>query len=285
MIEKLFLSVGAMKAGTTWLYDKLKQHRDIHFSPQKEVHFLSHYYGHTNSLLPVKRQRRARIAMQAIRAKKEDRNDLLRLRRWYANYKSQPVDYVWFERLMEADKAGAKYLADFSNLNCFLTPKDWADIRQNHVRHLRVVYIMRDPVERTWSHFKYHLRFSEHPAAKQPDQDFTLFKDTVGKDWFWRNACYAETVSALTSGLASDQLKIAYFEDMISEPEQFLREIEAFIGLPQGRYNSDLRTPRNRSIATVLPQPWRSYLNELFEHEFRRLSIAGLGHETWITSP
>jgi hypothetical protein len=71
MIEKLFLSVGAMKAGTTWLYDKLKQHPDIHFSPQKEVHFLSHYYGHTNSLLPVKRQRRARIAMQAIRAKKK----------------------------------------------------------------------------------------------------------------------------------------------------------------------------------------------------------------------
>eukprot|EP00493_Phyllostaurus_siculus_P000433 UN00435 len=36
MIDNLFLSVGAMKAGTTWLYEQLKNHPEIHFTPEKE---------------------------------------------------------------------------------------------------------------------------------------------------------------------------------------------------------------------------------------------------------
>jgi hypothetical protein len=93
MIEKLFLSVGAMKAGTTWLYDKLKQHPDIHFSPQKEVHFLSYYYGHTNILALPKREKRAQTAMKRLRTKEKDPKQLRRMRRWYADYKTEPVDY------------------------------------------------------------------------------------------------------------------------------------------------------------------------------------------------
>ena len=219
--------------------------------------------------------------MRRLRAQEKDPKRMRRMRHWYADYRAEPVDYAWFEKIMEADHAECRYLADFSNLNCFLTPDNWSDVKSNYVKHLRVLYIMRDPVARIWSHFKYHLQFSKHPAAKEPDQDFTLFKQVVGKNWFWRNACYAETVTALKSALASDQLKIAYFEDMIYEPQEFLCSIEAFLDLPELQYSSDLSVPRNRSIGTLLPQPWHSYLCEIFEGQFRQLANAGLGHKSW----
>jgi hypothetical protein len=281
MIEKLFLSVGAMKAGTTWLYDKLKQHPDIHFSPQKEVHFLSHHYGHTNILALSKREKRACVAMRRLRAKEKDPKRVRLMRRWYADYKAEPLDYPWFETIMEADRAAGRYLADFSNLNCFLTPDDWNDLKRNHVKHLRVLYIMRDPVERAWSHFKFHLQFSKHPAAKQPDKDFRLFRQILEKHWFWRNACYADTVKSLRAGLETEQLKITYFEDMVSAPEQFLRSLETFLGLAAGQYRSDLRKPRNPSIGTALPQQWRHHLCELLEQQNRQLAVSGVGHPIW----
>jgi len=281
MIDKLFLSVGAMKAGTTWLYDKIKQHPDIHFSPQKEVHFLSHYYGHTNILALSKREKRARLAMRRLRQKEEPPQRLRKMRRWFTDYKAEPVDYLWFEKIMLADQAAGKYLADFSNLNCFLTPDNWHDLRNHHAKQLRVLYILRDPVKRLWSHFKYHLQFSKHPAAKEPDKDFDLFREITGKDWFWRNACYADSVAMLRKGLSPEEFRLLYFEDMISSPEQFLSEVELFLGLPRIEYAGELSKRKNPSIDTPLPEPWRRHLANLLEPEIPRLKAEGLWHEGW----
>jgi len=41
MINNLFLSVGAMKAGTTWLYKQLQYHPEIYFTPEKEIHYFA----------------------------------------------------------------------------------------------------------------------------------------------------------------------------------------------------------------------------------------------------
>jgi hypothetical protein len=50
MIENLFLSVGAMKAGTTWLYEQLKDHPEIYFTPEKEIHYFANKVGIENQL-------------------------------------------------------------------------------------------------------------------------------------------------------------------------------------------------------------------------------------------
>ncbi|MBK8815444.1 MAG: hypothetical protein IPN42_08040 [Methylococcaceae bacterium] len=59
MTKKIFLSIGAMKAGTTWLYDKLKEHPDIHFSYEKELHYFANRFGVGNQLSTNKRQIKA----------------------------------------------------------------------------------------------------------------------------------------------------------------------------------------------------------------------------------
>jgi hypothetical protein len=282
MIDKLFLSVGAMKAGTTWLYDKLKQHPDIHFSPQKEVHFLSQYYGHTNILALPKRDKRARTAMRRLRAKEKDPKQVRRMRHWYADYKAEPVDYAWFEKIMEADHAEGRYIADFSNLNCFLTPDNWNDLKGNHVKQLRVIYIMRDPIKRIWSHFKYHLQFSKHPAANAPEKDFDLFREILGKDWFWRNACYAATCNTLRSGLEQDELQVMYFEDMVQSPEQFLRDVCRFIGLDPLEHEDDLSRRKNASIVAALPAAWDDYARRKLQDELSAMQTAGIWHPKWL---
>ena len=45
-VENLFLSVGAMKAGTTFLFNALSRHPELYFTPEKELH----YFAHTQKL-------------------------------------------------------------------------------------------------------------------------------------------------------------------------------------------------------------------------------------------
>ena len=47
IINRLFLGAGAMKAGTTWLYDLLNRHPQIYFTPEKELHYF--YARHMRS--------------------------------------------------------------------------------------------------------------------------------------------------------------------------------------------------------------------------------------------
>ena len=281
MIDKLFLSVGAMKSGTTWLYDKVRHHPAIHFSPQKEVHFFAFYYGHSNALAGKKRDRRAKQAMRLARGEKAATKTLQRLRRWRASYLSDPVDFNWFETIMDAPQANGRFLADFSNLNCFLTPDNWHDLRDKHAREIRVIYILRDPLPRIWSHFKYHLQFSKHPAAREPEKDFGLFRTVLAKGWFWRNACYSTTVQSLRAGLGTDNFSLFYFEDMIASPEQFLAELCRFLEIEPVVYHGDLHGRKNISTPAPIPPDWADYTRARLHEEMLSMRAAGIWHEKW----
>jgi len=285
MINKLFLSVGAMKAGTTWLYDKLKQNPEIHFSRAKEIHFLAHYYGHTKILSSDKRQRRAQFALERlsnIDATQSNRESAID---WYKTYTSEPVDFEWFASVTESQNFKAKYIADFSNLNCHLSTQDWLDVKENHVDTLRVLYILRDPIMRIWSHYKFHLQFTKHPLADQPDRDFNFFKQLIDKKWFWRNSCYSNSIQVLQQALSSDEIMIIYFEDMIDKPDSTIRDIEIFLGLDKFNYSGNLSKAKNTSKTTKLPKEWMTYIRDKTNQELIALKKLGFYHSKWCCEP
>lgn len=41
-----FLGIGAMRSGTSWLYDQLRGHKDVYMSEQKELNFFNDFYDH-----------------------------------------------------------------------------------------------------------------------------------------------------------------------------------------------------------------------------------------------
>ena len=55
-MERLFLSIGAMKAGTTWLYSLLQRHPKIQFTPEKKIHFPTAHYSNPGFLSDAHRQ-------------------------------------------------------------------------------------------------------------------------------------------------------------------------------------------------------------------------------------
>jgi hypothetical protein len=279
-IKRLFLSVGAMKAGTTWLYDKLRQHPEIYFTPQKEVHFFSHYYQKSTSLDSAKRDLRAESALSKAERMIKDPAELDKQKNWYSNYRHEPIDYEWLYKIMEEGIKNGHYAADFSNLSCFLNTEDWIDVRR-HAQKLRILYILRDPISRLWSHFKFHLQFSKHKHALEPDISFSLFKGILEKPWFWRNALYSKQINTLRSAIDTEELRILFFEDMVAEPESFLREVEDFLEIPSSSYLGSLKAKKNKSIEKELPEEWKQYAHTKLSNEIKTLKEIDYWHQGW----
>jgi len=116
-MKKLFLSVGAMKAGTTWLYAILKQHPSLYFTPEKELHFLSEYYLNSGVLSDEKRLQNAKSKIGNNTTKHLGIYKMLC--RWCAMYLEKVDSFRWYDRVFSLNKT-KKYNCDFSNLSCHI---------------------------------------------------------------------------------------------------------------------------------------------------------------------
>ena len=281
MSKNLFLSVGAMKAGTTWLYDKLKDHPEIYFSPEKELHFFAHQYGIGEPLSIERRKRRAAAVLSRTLGAKGVKPGNRHLLDWYLDYVGGEVSYDWFRRLMDGGIQKEQFIADFSNLTCFLDESAWKDI-QEKFDNVKVIYIARDPIKRVWSHYKFHLQYVKHLDAGAPDKNFVLFERILSKGFFIRNARYSATIERLQRVLGHDSFKLLYFEDMISQPLKFLADVEKFAGLAAYSYPVDgISEKKNASLEVSMPAEWREYAAEVLSNEIKMLKKMEIWHGSW----
>jgi len=155
LFQGLFLSIGAMKGGTSWLYEMLCAHPDLNTTPVKEVHYF--WQKHSTFSLLSDQQRRdtaghhLKLILQAPAPV-----DSRALFAWFERYLSAPVDDAWFAGLFP-ERAQRKYCTEFSNMSAKPKPEAWTHIRSTTER-LRIVYSIRSPVQRMWSHARFHAQ-------------------------------------------------------------------------------------------------------------------------------
>lgn len=286
-IENLFLSVGAMKAGTTWVYDKLQYHPQIHFSQEKEIYYFSHVNGVASSLSKDKLKRRARQALLSAAKKFKSGDMVISEYRakvdWYLNYVVDEVSDDWYLNLFDSAKITNKntYCSDFSNLNCFLDEEGWRHVR-GLAKKIKVIYILRDPVARLWSHYKFHLQFIGHGEQEAPDLNINLFKRIISKPWFIRNSMYSANIESMKRYLSADEFKVFYLDDISSDSAMFFNQVHKFLGVESYDYSHlDIHEKKNTSISKKIPDEWLDVINSALKEEVRMLRESGYWHSEW----
>ncbi|MFV8819976.1 sulfotransferase [Haliea sp. E17] len=233
-----------MKSGTTWLFRQLEQHPGIHFSPEKELHYLADSSGHRGALTFGYRLGRWRNA----RARSADGLSW-RDTAWYLDYLLAPRTWGWYERRFSG-VANGQYCADFSNLSVLLSRGDWERLLQR-VGELRIVYVLRDPLDRIWSHLKFHYHLGGDEAQLE-----MLARATSGTapQEFLEHSLYAKHLRNMLEVLPREQIHIVYYDDISQRPEQVLRGVEAFLGLPAHDY-APAKLQRRINPSAQLPRP------------------------------
>lgn len=253
VLGHLFLSVGAMKAGTTWLYTLLEKHPELNFTPEKELHYFYHKYVRHFHLSD---QRRLALAKERYLEKFDPARanpDRVRVNlHWVANYLSRPVDDLWYRNLFTRPR-GERYGCDFSNLHALLPAEAWPHI-QSSCTELRVLYTMRDPVKRLWSHVKFHLQVTNQLGRLEtwsPEECLAFMK----QPFIWENAEYGEVLRRIGGNLSEDNFLPFFYEDMRQDPRGSLACIEDFLGISRFDYPEDaIGRSVNKSAVIKMPE-------------------------------
>jgi len=271
-VRRLLLSVGAMKAGTTFMHRIFLRNRGVFFTPEKELHYFAHvnglskalqrplildlepaefaYHTHEPGTILSTRYRIHRLAsvLRGRYAQISDADELRTIVQWYAErYLSDPVDENWFDRVFHG--SGDLWAADFSNYNALLDEAGWRSVRA-HCDELKVLYFLRDPVERAWSHIRFEQMLSGGRAAimeGSPEVAEAFIRSPSSA-----HGRYADIVSSLRRNLSEDELRIVKFESFLADFPASMREIEDFLGLPPGDY-ADVNTGHKVNASAGAP--------------------------------
>ena len=144
-----FLCAGVHKGGTTWLYQQLDSHPDFWMPPFKEMHYF-------DQLSKVRRSPSPRC---------RDERDL----RFLENIKSlsakSSIDFAHYAQLFEPK--GPLLSGDISP-NYSILPGKLIRRIVRFFPNLKVLFMVRDPVERLWSHLSmevYHRQIESFDAT------------------------------------------------------------------------------------------------------------------------
>ncbi|MCB2185370.1 MAG: sulfotransferase [Deltaproteobacteria bacterium] len=237
-----FLIIGAQKAGTSWLASRLAGHPEAWLPPIKEVH----YFDGLWNLEMVTAQFNHFLAREVAPGRAFNGEILDFFRRFVLE---GPKDDAWYRGLFTA--AGPRLAGEATPAYSILPPADIARVHALLPR-VKVILLLRDPLERAWSHFKFDAaRHGRNPAIV-PLPEILAHLDSPGNEARTR---YLAILENWARGHPGAPLLLAYYDDLRGRPEFLLAAVCRFLGLAYdpGIWGEELGRVVNPSAAGAPP--------------------------------
>lgn len=198
-----FLIVGAARAGTTSLYEYIRQHPQVFLPHNKEPMFFA-FKGQKPSFSGPGDDKEINLkSVDSIKAYKQ-----------------------LFEGVQDeaaVGEASALYL---------YSPVAAERIR-HHVPDAKIIVILRNPVERAYSSFLYTIR-DRREVVSDFSKALEMEEERIGKGWehIWHYRAmgyYNEQLQRYYSCFDESQIKVFLYEDLRENPRALLKEVFAFL--------------------------------------------------------
>jgi len=247
-----FLVIGAAKAGTTLLYYTLKQHPQIYMVSVKEPNFFALQEKDLNSIKGIAN---SRYLAQCITTKEQ--------------YEKQ------FEAVTDEVAIG-----EVSPIYLY-NPKAPTRIK-NYIPEIKLVAILRNPVERAYANFLHHIR-----EGLETVEDFSEALDQeeyrIKNNWWWgfhyvKAGFYSEQLIRYYNQFSPHQIKVYLYEDLKENPQQLFQDLFNFLGV-DSKFQPDLSEqynvsgiPKNRLWHQLLSKPstWKAPFKILVPFKLRQ---------------
>jgi len=263
-----FLIIGAMKCGTTALYEMLGAHPDVFVSPVKEPNFFAFAEQDLNFQAPIDQ------GPDGINQTSITERDA-------------------YEALFDAaDPGQARGEASHTSLY-------WPDAPRNIERLVpdaRLIVILRDPVERAYSEYMHFRRDGDEPI-----DDFGAALDAeperIDSDWalgrYVDRGRYDEQLRRYLDRFGHEQICVVLHEDLTQRPADLARTLYEHVGVdpsvepgrerrvnksgvPEHRWMHRLLTglqPAREALAPVIPEMVVDWANALKNRNLEKPSM------------
>jgi hypothetical protein len=223
-----FLGIGAQKAATTWLYRNLAQHPGIWLHPEvKEFH----YFDDRDDLIGQTLWSKLRGDSRAdIRWRRRMRRRLGQARLsgvgWEARFYLRRPSDAWYLSLF--DGAGDRVAGD---LTPSYLPLSGDEIRHIHslLPDLRLVMMVRHPVERIWSAMAYFRAQGKGRTWEDvPREKVLRFLDS---DNVRDMTDYAAALERWSGVFGSERVFVGFTDDVTHHPQRLVEDVQRFLGV------------------------------------------------------
>jgi hypothetical protein len=243
-----FVIGGAPKAGTTAIWRWLSAHPQVWMSDVKEPHFLTRDANHPAP------------GVEIIGAPRAD---------------TYSRGLAWYESLFSG---GEDCLARGEASTHYLGALDGPELMERHVPGLKVIFVLRQPVDRAYSHY-WHNRKRGHDL---PPFEAVL-DDEPRLRYVMYMSRYRQHLERYLEALGAERVKIVLYDDVRADPRGAYAEICRFIGVGEG-FEPDFGEQHNphaepavaalqRAIASTTYRRW-TFLPTAIRRPARRLRSA-----------
>jgi hypothetical protein len=223
-----FLIIGAQKAGTTWLDRNLRQHPQIWLPPEKEIHFFDLPRPLPFAALlfaPVRAARHwAKARLQRDWSKVRAREQKLS---WYLKYYFQLRTEGWYGSLFQPAKG---QVCGEATPRYAPLPEDQISRIRQLMPDLKIIYLLRDPIDRMWS----DLAMFERPRFGGKGLRHAggeRIKDFLSDPHNLAHSRYADNLARWEKFFPQSQIFLAFHEEIAEEPGALLRRLVDFLGV------------------------------------------------------
>lgn len=273
-----FICPGMQKAGTTWLFRNLAEHPNVWLPPIKEIHYFDEYHND-----PQWWQRRVaacenrlaaeenKLAERKKNGKLPEKNQFKRIRFW-KHVGIKEINDRWYQGIWELTPEG--------NVTGDITP-DYSVLKNDGVEHVqrlcpnaKIIFLLRDPIERTWS------------AAR-------MWANECGKDlrecykagFILARSDYMHCLQIWEQFYPKDQIFIAFYEDVATNPTTVLQQVCQIIDIPYSdTFFPHLAEPVHVGKQAEMPEEVYAFYKEHFRENIAFLAehAGGYAQEWWI---
>ncbi|MBU3820657.1 sulfotransferase [Flavobacteriaceae bacterium XHP0103] len=202
-----FLILGVPKAGTTSLYEYLKQHPEIFLPEKKELHFFSY-----NELKQRTNGPGDKSVLRELTGKKQQ---YLKLFENSENYKA---------------------IGEISPSYLFYFQKIKSQIFEILGKDIKVIVVIRNPISRTYSQYMHQKRLGyENLTFKIAlNKEEGRKKNAYGDIWYYKtHSLYSPLLQEVYNSLHPNKIKIILFENLIQNPIATTQEIFNFLDVDE----------------------------------------------------
>ncbi len=288
-----FLILGPQRTGTTWVHANLKLHPELFLSYPKELYYFNsvqkgaHAFSrHVRDFEWPTRLRDMRPTVRRIAqvvyfdVLKTGRMPAYSLE-WYMRFFHDPFWLRAYKNRRSLRRYGVAYQPRmYGEATATYATLDEGIIR-DIVRinpEMKALLMVRDPVERAWSHAKMSLvRDGKRSMEDLPRQ---AFYDFFTSDYQLACGQFSAHIDKWRRCLKPGHLKVGLYADIQERPAVFLVELLEFLGVSADRryLGDDIGDRVNPTSAMKIPPHFQRFLEALFAEERERLNISGTTH-------
>ncbi len=216
-----FLIVGAVKAGTTSLHEYLQLHPEVYMSPIKETNFFSDGDMLFDDFNVDYKQDVSINVDKYLSGAMDTKIHIAHVRTWEQ-----------YQKLFRNSK-NEKAIGEVSNSYLFLPSTPMAI--KNKLPEVKIVMILRDPVERLYSQFLMNLKLGkikEKDLLKEIESDQQKLKKGWGVSHLYLEVGnYYEQVKRYYEQFPAEQIKMILFDDFKKDAKATMKDLFQFLGV------------------------------------------------------